>query len=150
MAGLAGAAAMALMMMMASAARSLGPLAPLEWIGAVATAGRLDGAAAVLAGVAVHTAIASVAGLAFGVLIGRWVQAPSFDAMLGIVFGIAVFAPATYLVIPRFDAVAEQGALHSGVLFVAHVVFGLVLGLAFGALDRGARAGRPRSGRTAA
>lgn len=132
MAGVLGAIVMALLMMMVTAGRGDGFWTPLQLIGGVAFGSAWQSFGAALLGGVIHLMVGAVVGALYGVLT-RHVEGMVYSTMLGIVFGIAVFAPATYLILPVVDPVMYE-TMHLGVLFMAHIVYGLVTGAAVGAL----------------
>jgi hypothetical protein len=129
--GVIGALAMAGVMMLVSASRGDGFWTPLALMGAALLGPDHRSAGGVALGAVIHLAV----GASFGVLyalLARRVRGIVENAMLGIVFGAVVFAPMTYLLLPVVDPIMYR-SIHLGVLFVAHLVYGLVLGIAVGA-----------------
>lgn len=129
-AGVLGALAMALLMMMISSG-SGSFWEPAELIGAAVFREQREGVLPVVLGLAIHLAVGATIGAIFAILTRRVASAPT-EAMLGIVFGAAVFAPMTYLVLPQIDPVMFD-RMHHGVLFVAHLVYGAIVAVALGA-----------------
>lgn len=82
---------------------------------------------AAILGVAVHLAIGAAWGVLFAAFVRR-VPDLSMLAMFGILFGAAVFAIMTFAVLPWASPLFTQG-IHLGRYFIAHLVFGLLLGV---------------------
>ena len=132
MAGVLGAIVMALLMMMVTAGQGGGFWTPLQLIGGVAFGSAWQSLGSALLGAVIHLIVGAIVGAIYGLLTRR-IEGTVYTTMLGMVFGIAVFAPATYLILPAIDPVM-YGTMHLGVLFMAHIVYGLITGAAVGAL----------------
>lgn len=137
-AGVLGALAMGLLMMSVSANRAEGFWTPLQLIGGVVFGIGYRSAGSAALGFVIHLAVGAAFGALFSVITRR-IQGVVNTTILGIVFAVAVFAPMTYVVLPIVDPVMYR-TIHLGVLFMAHIVYGLVTGIATGAL-RHARGG---------
>lgn len=138
LAGVLGALVMGLLMMSVSANRADGFWTPLQLIGGVVFGTGYQSAGSAALGLLIHLAVGAGFGALFS-LITRRIAGIVNTTILGIVFAVAVFAPMTYLVLPIVDPVMYR-TMHLGVLFMAHIVYGLVTGIATGAL-RHARGG---------
>ncbi len=100
----------------------------------------LVGSGSSTVGVALHFAIAVVIGASFGALFQRDVRGPGSSLGWGMAYGVFwwFLGPLTLLPILRGDA-PDWSAGRGGELFgslVGHVVYGLLLGLVYAALDR--------------
>jgi hypothetical protein len=89
------------------------------------------------AGWLIHLAIALSAGLVFGALLGHWAQSMMSAVILGLVYGVvwwffgALWIMAAIMGVPVF----EWNDVSSSSLG-AHLVFGLLLGLAFSCIAK--------------
>lgn len=144
--GLLAGVAMALVWTLASAIGGGGFWTPLRAMAAtVRGAGALEGGAgAALGGFGLHLAISAVLGLAFTLLLPRRAGTP-VAALAGVVFAGAIWAAATFLALPLFNATLHRRVDALPVPWVlAHVAFGLALGAVPAIRDRFAPLPRPR------
>jgi hypothetical protein len=132
-AGALGAVAMGLFMMLVTASRAGGFWTTLQLIGASVLGDEHRSAGAAVLGLFIHLAVGATLGAIYA-LLARRQKGKIFNVMLALVFGVAVFAPMTYLLLPIVDPIMYR-TIHLGVLFMGHVVYGLVTGLAMGALN---------------
>lgn len=132
-AGLIGGAVLAALLVISNLVRGLDVWPVLKGAGtpflhARAAAPGFD-AVAVLVGVAAHFAISAIWGVLFGVLffgLGK----PATVAV-GALWGVAVWFVMYYIVLPVAGLAQVAAATPKGPSILQHVVFGLVVGLAF-------------------
>ncbi|MDQ3263568.1 MAG: hypothetical protein M3Y59_07915 [Myxococcota bacterium] len=115
--------------MIAAAVQGPGFFAPLKMIAAtVAGAGAMRGGVGmILLGLMLHMIMSVALGVIFAALVpARW-SAGVLGAVGGL-FGLAVFLVMTWLVLPWANPLMFQN-VNLGIFFIAHLVFGVSLGL---------------------
>lgn len=105
----------------------------------------LLGSTNAFAGWLIHLSIALVAGITFGAVLGRFAQSPAPAAVLGLAYGAVWWTLGALWIMPANMGmpVFEWNDVSASSLG-AHLVYGLLTGLAFAAIAR--TAGRQRIG----
>ncbi|WP_353890643.1 hypothetical protein [Micromonospora sp. WMMA1363] len=108
----------------------------------VAMVAMLVGSESVAVGWLVHLTISALSGAVFAVLLGRWTGSPPAALGIGLAYGLAWWLLGALLVMPAWLGMNEMifqltaGAQRS---LGGHLVFGALLGLAYGLVGGRAR-----------
>jgi hypothetical protein len=127
LAGVVGGVLMGLWGMIAGAASGQGPLAQLKLIGAtfVGVDALVGGPGFVVWGLCLHLLVSAGWGVVFALVVGRD-AAQSFALVVGLLFGVAVLAIMTFLVLPAADPILRQRVpMMRGSWIVQHVLYGV-------------------------
>ena len=136
-AGLISGAAMGLLAMIYSASIGEGFTFPLKEIAAtfLGVEAIIGGAGTIILGALIHFAVSAAWGAIFGMVLPRdrdTLRTAADDTAAygwGLAFGVGVWLVMTFIALPVFNQVmSDRVALYSGMWFINHLLFGVVLG----------------------
>lgn len=123
LAGMAAGAVMAAFILLVEWVTGSAPLMVLGYFDA-------SGGGSPLAGLFTHFAVAGVYGVIFGLITARLTRVPRMWMIaFGIVYGIAIFAVAEWVILPRTVSALAQVPFR--VMALAHGIYGAALGVVF-------------------
>jgi uncharacterized membrane protein YhhN len=132
LAGAAGGVLMAAAAMIHAAVTGAGVLFPVRLIGASfgGPLALVDGADALVFGLALHLLTSMLFGMLFAVIVDR-ATTPGVAVLAGVAFGIGVLALMTFVVVPMVNPTMQARIpLMPGMWFTMHALYGLGLALA--------------------